>query len=112
MSEQVDFFEKKAVDIDSDTFKEQVQDYTKLFEAYKSLDLKMKQYEANIKAHMLKEGIESVHCNKVNIVIHHSEVYSLDRSIIPNIHEYYRHSTRIVLRRSKGPKGSGVSLEF
>ena len=98
--EQETFQVKPDTDLTMEKFKKEANEYLAKLEEYKLLDKTMKQYEANIKAFMVDNDLD-IYSNEIGrITIDYSKVNRFDRSLIEDIHQYYRETDVIIMRKT------------
>jgi hypothetical protein len=92
-------FEVKPINVSDELFEKQFIEYSNKFAEYKKLEKLMKQYEANIKNHMIKNKIQTKQNEKLIVAIQPMTRNMLDRSLIDDIHKYYRETECKVMRK-------------
>ncbi len=101
MSETPEYPSLKAhANLTEEKFKKEATEYLSKMEEYKKLDKMMKQYEANIKEYMLSNDLD-IFSNEIGrITIDYVKVNCLDRSLIDDIHQYYKEEHRVIMRKT------------
>lgn len=91
----------KAQEVSKEVLKYQMKEYVENYDNYKKLDKMMKQYEANIKEYMKKNEIDILKTEGMVFNLKVAFANILDRTLIPNIRQYYSEQKRYVLSKSK-----------
>jgi hypothetical protein len=86
--------------INEEKFKKEAEIYFKQFDEYKRMDKMMKQYEANIKDFMVRNKMSHYEDDYGMVSVMEKTVNRLDRSLIDDIHQYYRETRSIYMYKA------------
>ena len=90
----------KAETLTKEKFEKEANEYLSKLEEYKKLDKLMKQYESNIKTHMINSDMD-VFVNDVGMItISYAKHNMFDRSLIHDIKQYYVEQDRVIMRKT------------
>lgn len=87
-----------------DIIDEQIREYSLNYEEYqefKTMEKKVKQFEYKVKQYMLANGLEELTLGDMVFTIKKYSSEILDRSLVPDIEQYYKTVERITFRKYK-----------
>ena len=104
MSDEQEYNQVKAeLNLTTEKFKREADDYLDKLAEYKMIDKTMKQYEANLKEYMVKNDMDIYTNDKGRITLDYVKVNCLNRALIDDIRQYYSEQDRVVMRKTLKP---------